>query len=124
MKLGALRLEDLPLLRESTDLECKLAQGADGQGELPKDFWPTYSAMANAQGGLVLLGVREKAGVFSVAGVAKPDKLRTDLFNNLNNPAKVSVNLLTEAHVQELHWEGRVVLVVEIPQASRKLRPV
>lgn len=124
MKLGTLRLEDLPLLRESTDLECKLAQGQDGQGELPKDFWPTYSAMANAQGGLVLLGVREKAGVFSVAGVAKPDKLRTDLFNNLNNPAKVSVNLLTEAHVQELHWEGRVVLVVEIPQASRKLRPV
>jgi len=39
MKLGALRLEDLPLLRESTDRECKLAQGQDGQGELPNDFW-------------------------------------------------------------------------------------
>ncbi|MFG6439798.1 RNA-binding domain-containing protein [Roseateles sp. LKC17W] len=124
MSPAALRPEDLPLLRESTDLECKLAQGADGQGELPKDFWPTYSAMANAQGGLVLLGVREKAGQFSVAGVARPGKLRTELFNNLNNPAKVSVNLLTEADVQELHWEGQVVLAVQVPQASRKQRPV
>lgn len=124
MSAGALRPEDLPLLRESTDLECKLAQGQDGQGELPKDFWPTYSAMANAQGGVVLLGVQEKAGQFSVAGVARPDKLRTELFNNLNNPAKVSVNLLTEADVQELHWEGQVVLAVQVPQASRKQRPV
>lgn len=119
-----LRLEDLPLLREATDLECKLAQGQDGQGELPKDFWPTYSAMANAQGGLVLLGVRERAGQFSVAGVTKPDKLRTELFNNLNNPAKVSVNLLSEADVRELHWQGLVVLAVSIPQATRKQRPV
>lgn len=124
MNPAALRLEDLPLLRESTDLECKLAQGADGLGELPKDFWPTYSAMANAQGGLVLLGVREKGGQFSVAGVARPDKLRTELFNNLNNPAKVSVNLLTEADVQVMHWQGQVVLAVHIPQASRKQRPV
>ncbi|WP_374436898.1 RNA-binding domain-containing protein [Inhella sp.] len=124
MKLHALRPEDLPLLRESTDLECKLAQGQDGQGELPKDFWPTYSAMANAHGGLVLLGVREKAGQFSVAGVAKPDKLRSELFNNLNNPGKVSVNLLTEADVQELHWEGRLVLAIQIPPATRQQRPV
>lgn len=51
-------LDDLARLRESHELECKLAQGQSGQGELPKDFWPTYSAMANAHGGVVLLGVR------------------------------------------------------------------
>jgi predicted HTH transcriptional regulator len=57
-------LENLSLLRESVDLECKLAQGQSGQGEIPKDFWSTYSAMANAYGGVVLLGVRENDGVF------------------------------------------------------------
>jgi ATP-dependent DNA helicase RecG len=31
-------LEDLSLLRESVELECKAAQGAEGQGEVPKDF--------------------------------------------------------------------------------------
>ena len=52
-------LEDISLLAESYEVECKLAQGADGNGELPKDFWPTYSAMANAYGGVVLLVKRK-----------------------------------------------------------------
>src|SRR3990167_6300964 len=117
-------LEDLDLLRESQELECKLAQGQNGQGEVPKDFWPTYSAMANAHGGVVLLGVREKAGVFSIAGLTNPAKVRTDLFNNLNNPGKVSFNLLTDADVQEVVIDGHVILSIQIPQATRKQRPV
>lgn len=93
--------------RESIELECKAAQGAGGQGEVPKDFWPTYSAMANAHGGVVLLGVREKAGLFSVAGLSDAVKVRADLFNNLNNPGKVSTNLLSDADVQELVTDGK-----------------
>jgi len=69
-------LEDLNALRESHELECKLAQGQNGQGEVPKDFWPTYSAMANTHGGVVLLGVREKSGTFSLAGLPNPAKER------------------------------------------------
>lgn len=117
-------IEDLSLLRESIDLECKAAQGADGQGEVPKDFWPTYSAMANAHGGVVLLGLTEKSGVFSVAGLANVAKVRAGLFNNLNNAGKVSCNLLTDIDVQEVLLEGKTILVVSIPQASRKQRPV
>lgn len=44
-------LAELAQLVETVDRECKLAQGQDGKGELPRDFWPTYSAMANMQGG-------------------------------------------------------------------------
>jgi ATP-dependent DNA helicase RecG len=117
-------LDDLQLLRETLELECKLAQGQSGQGELPKDFWPTYSAMANAHGGVVLLGVREKDGVFSIAGLPNPAKVRADLFNNLNNPGKVSTNLLTDADVTEHTLSGKVILQVRIPQATRKQRPV
>lgn len=117
-------LEDLALLRETVELECKLAQGQNGQGEVPKDFWPTYSAMANAHGGVVLLGVREKDGVFSIAGIANPAKVRADLFNNLNNPGKVSVNLLSDADVQELTMGGKTVVRVNIPQAARQQKPV
>jgi len=117
-------LEDLALLRETVELECKLAHGQNGQGEVPKDFWPTYSAMANAYGGVVLLGVREKNGVFAVAGIPHPAKVRADLFNTLNNPGKVSANLLTDADVQELVLEDCTVLRVRIPQATRKQRPV
>lgn len=57
-------LSDLRALSESAELEFKLAQGKDGQGKLPDDFWPTYSAMANCRGGYVVLGIREKKGNF------------------------------------------------------------
>ena len=117
-------LEDLSLLRESVSLECKLAHGRDGKGALPEDFWPTYSAMANADGGVVILGMRERKGQFNPVGIENVEKVRTDLFNNLNNRQKVSVNLLTDQHVREWGIEGKTVMVVEIPRARRQQRPV
>ena len=92
-------LDDLSLLAESVELECKLAQDQDGKSEVPKDFWLTYSAMANMHGGIMLLGVREKAGQFSIASIPNVEKVRTDLFNTLNNPGKVSVNLISDTDV-------------------------
>lgn len=117
-------LDDLHLLAETAELECKLAHGQDGKGEVPRDFWPTYSAMANAHGGVVLLGVREKNGVFSIAGIENPAKVRGDLFNTLNNRGKVSTNLLTDADVVEARIDGLTILVISVPAATRKQKPV
>ncbi|MDB6138785.1 MAG: hypothetical protein JWO94_1857 [Verrucomicrobiaceae bacterium] len=117
-------IADLALLRESVDVECKLAAGRDGQGALPEDFWPTYSSFANTEGGVVLLGVREKQGLFTVEGVANVARVRKELFDTLNNRQKVSVNLVSNAQVRELVLEGRTIIVVEIPRALRKQRPV
>ena len=117
-------IADLELLRESVDLECKLAAGRDGKGTLPEDFWPTYSSFANTEGGMVLLGVREKQGQFSIEGVADIAKVRKELFDGLNNRQKVSVNLLTDASVREVVLQGRTILAIEIPRANRKQRPV
>lgn len=117
-------LADLSLLRESVDLECKLAAGRDGQGALPEDFWPTYSAFANTEGGVVLLGVREKQGAFAIEGLVNPARVRKELFDSLNNRQKVSANLLDDTLVREITFEGRTILLVEIPRATRKQRPV
>ena len=117
-------LADLDLLRESVDVECKLAGGRDGTGALPKDFWPTYSAFANTDGGVVVLGVREKQNVFSVEGIQDVAKIRKDLFSLLNNRKHVSVNLLTDASVREVVLDGKTVMVIEVPRAGRKQRPV
>ena len=54
-------ISELAGLAEACDLECKTAQGRDGRGELPEDFWKSYSAMANADGGVILLGGAGKA---------------------------------------------------------------
>ncbi len=119
-----LTLDDLALLTETVELECKLAQGRDGKGELPKDFWPTYCAFANTHGGVVFLGIGEKNGQFSVAGLEDPEKIRRDLFSTLNDKGKVSLNLLTDADVQAITLEGKTVLQVCIPAATRKQKPV
>ena len=117
-------LDDIAALRETVDVECKLAAGPDGQGKLPDDLWETYSAFANTQGGVIVLGLREKQGTFSLYGVAQPERLVTDLFNCLNNPQKVSANLLTDENVKTLVIDGKTLLLIDVPRASRKQRPV
>ena len=117
-------LADIELLRESVDLECKLAGGRDGAGAVPDDFWTTYSAFANAQGGMVILGLREKNRQFEVVGIRNVAKVRTALFDGLNNRQKVSVNLLTDALVREVVLESKTILAIEVPRATRKQRPV
>lgn len=120
-----LTLDDLTLLAESVELECKAAQGRDGQGELPADFWPTYSAMANTSGGVILLGVQEKPrGAFHAVGLAQAERMRKALWDNLHNPKQVSASLLSEQHIQPLMVEGRTVLRVEVPRASRQQKPI
>jgi predicted HTH transcriptional regulator len=115
---------NLSTLKESTTTEYKLALGRDGKGALPRDFFPTYSAFANTHGGTVILGIKEKSRKFTVEGVSKPDKIITDLFNTLNNPQKVSINLLTEDNVRTETVEGKQVIIITIPQATRKQKPV
>src|SRR3989338_3705335 len=109
-------IADIELLRGAGGLGGKLAAGRDGQGALPDDFWPTYSAFANTQGGVVVLGVREKQLQFILEGIANVAKVRKDLFDALNNRQKVSANLLTDASVREVILEGRTLLLIDIPR--------
>jgi len=51
---------DIYKLSENKELECKEASGG-----LPKDMWETYSAFANSDGGVILLGIKEKKGNFA-----------------------------------------------------------
>jgi predicted HTH transcriptional regulator len=119
-----LTLDDISLLSESVELECKLAVGRDGKGELPIDFWKTYSAMANTRGGKVLLGIKERKGEFSVVGVEDVEKVRKDLFSTLNNRSKVSANLLTDDDVTEYVVDDKIILEINVPAAPRKTKPV
>ena len=80
---------------ETAELECKQAEGG-----LPKDMWSTYSAFANTNGGIILLGVREdkKSGIFTPQNV-DTNKLMKEFWDNINNPQKISCNILNNEDV-------------------------
>lgn len=115
---------DLMTLAESSELEFKLAQGKSGKGKLPDDFWPTYSAMANSRGGYVVLGVREKSGQLVLAGIEDIETVQKQLFDLVDNKDKVNINLLSNNSVEVFIIEGKQLLIINIPPASREQKPV
>jgi predicted HTH transcriptional regulator len=118
-------ISELAGLAEAYDLECKAAQGRDGRGEVPEDFWKSYSAMANADGGIILLGVQEKPrGEFKALGIADVERLRKAIWDNLHNRKQISINLLTEQAIQPIKVDGKTVLRIEVPRAPRQAKPV
>lgn len=116
---------DIELQTEGCDLEAKLAAGRDGQGELPRSLFETYSAMANTDGGVVLLGVRELAdGHLEVAGIPDVAKVQKALWDGLNNRQQVSENILSSSAVEVLCVDGKRILRINVPRANRHQRPV
>lgn len=63
-------------------------------------------------------------GQFRVQGLAEPERVRKAIWDNLNNRKQISVNLLTDFHVQPVLVEDKTVLRIEVPRASRQNRPV
>lgn len=114
-------LENLLLSYESSELEFKSAKGG-----FPGSFWETYSSFANTQGGCVVLGIKQTEDGFKIDGLekAKIEQLKKSLWDGLNNKGKVSVNILTEKEVKELETEEGYLLLIEVPKADYRNRPV
>lgn len=111
-------IKKLLALKESRNLEIKKAKD-----QVPKSFWETYSAFANTDGGTVIFGIDEKNE--EVTGVSDAYKLRDDLFNNLNNPNKVSSNLISDKDIQVEVMENKLqILIITIPEAPYNLKPI
>ncbi len=113
-------INSLSSYREHNRLEAKKAKGS-----FPGSFWETYSAFANTDGGIILLGVKEDAdgSLHSEAGIDVA-KLRKDFWNMVNNRQKISANIITERMVKEESFEGNPILVVSVPRADRSAKPV
>lgn len=121
----SLSIAELEQLTEGMELEAKAAQGRDGRGEVPASFFETYSAMANTDGGQVLLGVEEThEGALRVRGIDDVERVLKALWDALNNRQKVSACLPLNGDVEDLEVEGKHVVRVRVPRATRKQRPV
>lgn len=118
-------IEDIAALRESVDVECKLAQGKDGQGALPKDIWESYSAFANTQGGDIFLGLKEEGNNhFTLAGIANTQKVLDEFWTGLRNAQITSTDIIREDLVKVIEINGLNIIHIHVPRATRKQRPV
>ena len=106
-------------LGEEKDWEFKGAKGG-----LPGNLWETYGAMANTDGGVIVLGVKQQDSSFIVEGVPDPPKMKQDFWNLAHNKQKVSLNLLGNDDVTIETLDGHSVLAIRIPRASRRQRPI
>ena len=122
--MKSISLAELHQLREVSDVEAKLAAGRLSRSELPLSFFESYSAMANTDGGVVLLGVRKRGNGFDVIGVPDVERMRRALWDGLNNCERVSANVLSDASIELLEIEGKNVISVRVPRATRQQRPV
>lgn len=106
---------------EGVDWEFKAARGG-----LPGSLWETYSAMANTDGGVILLGAREEGSQIHLDGLTAEQaaSYRRDLWAGLNNKGKVSANLLRNENVSVLPHAGTFLLAMQIRRAERAERPL
>jgi ATP-dependent DNA helicase RecG len=117
--------EELDALREGWDFEAKRASGRDDRGVVPDSLWPSYSAMANTEGGLIVLGATEREdGSLDLQGIGDIERVERELRNLLENPQKVSANLLRREDVERISIDGRALLLLRVPKAPRTQRPV
>ena len=111
---------NLQAYTEGNRIEAKRAKS-----NLPNSIWETYSSFANTDGGIILLGVEENADhSLKATGVDDVHKLQTDFWNLVNNNQKVSINLLTSKMVSIQKVEDKTIVMIRVPKADRRQRPV
>ena len=106
---------------ESSDWEMKSARGG-----FPGSFWETYSAMANENGGIILLGANEKENTIELHGLTADhiNSYKKILWDGLHNKSVVNLNLLSPENIQVVEIDQKKFLAITIPRASRTERPI
>ena len=119
------------LLTNMVDIHSLIAQGENSRmeakkaaGGIPDSLWETYSAFANTEGGVILLGVSEIDEKLVITGVKDVQKKIKLIWDTLNDRNKISVNVLMEKHVYAKEIDGLHVIVIEVPRADRHDKPV
>lgn len=72
-----------------------------------------------------ILGVAElPTKELNIIGLKNPEVILKDLWDNLNNSQKVSINLLKDSHISIKESGGKKVILIEVPRALRINKPV
>ena len=107
--------------KENNRIEAKRATGG-----LPRSIWETYSAFANTYGGVILLGVGERKKDKRLFAVDLPDpqRLIAQFRELLNDKRVVSANILRKSDITVEIMDGKEIVVISVPKATRVQKPV
>ena len=115
-----LDFDNLQNYRENNRIEAKQALGG-----LPESLWETYSAFANAEGGIILLGVEELPDKsLHALDILDPQWLIEDFWAIVNDPNMVSINILADEHVKIHRVDGKTIIAITVPKARADQMPV
>ena len=115
-----LDFENLQKYRENNRIEAKQALGG-----LPESIWETYSAFANTDGGVILLGVEELWDKsLHALDILDPQWLIDDFWKLVEDPKVVSANILQEEDVQIHLVDGKHIIAITVPKATPVQKPV
>lgn len=113
-------LAKLETYKENNRLEAKAAQGG-----LPKSVWETVSAFANTEGGVIVLGAKERRdGTLELVGLDDADKMLDDFWNAAHSPDKLSCCVMSDRDANIEGVDSKELIVIEVPRADRRLRPI
>ena len=115
------RLDALMDKGEGAEVEFKSARGG-----IPASLWESYSAFANTDGGIIVLGIQEKNGTLALDGLTEEavTRYKKNFWDCAHNKEKVSVCLPREEDVKMDVIDGSWFLTCRIPRASYEQRPV
>ena len=115
-----LDFENLQNYRENNRIEAKQALSG-----LPESIWETYSAFANADGGIILLGVEElEDKSLHALDLLDPQWLIDDFLAILNDPTRISANILTDEDIQIHEINEKHIIAITVPKADIRCKPV
>ena len=112
-------LNYLLYLEENESIELK-----ESATKIPLNFYESYCAMANSNGGCIYLGIIENKPTNIICGVENAQQKKTQLCNALTTKAKITNNVFSATDISIINTESGDVIKVVVNPAPINQRPV